>query len=177
MYHHESGLFDFRRTESSPLLLVVDRRDDPVAQSVDISGTTSPWLGQSLVIFDVVFLVVGLPSIVSARLGFQDLVFGVLTSMLSFIAQERLHTTGCDFGDLDIYLHVSWWLWHFDYYSPSGPVSWLFALAMVHELIGLQGNKVDLRASPMVHQNEGKHQKMREIHLQWYIIFREKMSI
>ncbi|XP_058103232.1 vacuolar protein sorting-associated protein 45 homolog [Magnolia sinica] len=30
MYEQESGLFDFRRTEISPLLLVVDRRDDPV---------------------------------------------------------------------------------------------------------------------------------------------------
>ncbi|KAF6154918.1 hypothetical protein GIB67_018355 [Kingdonia uniflora] len=30
MYERESGLFDFRRTEISPLLLVVDRRDDPV---------------------------------------------------------------------------------------------------------------------------------------------------
>ena len=30
MYQQESGLFDFRRTESSPLLLVIDRRDDPV---------------------------------------------------------------------------------------------------------------------------------------------------
>ncbi|KAF5199472.1 Vacuolar protein sorting-associated protein 45-like protein [Thalictrum thalictroides] len=30
MYERESGLFDFRRTEVSPLLLVVDRRDDPV---------------------------------------------------------------------------------------------------------------------------------------------------
>ncbi|XP_035546922.1 vacuolar protein sorting-associated protein 45 homolog isoform X3 [Juglans regia] len=30
MYQQESGLFDFRRTEISPLLLVVDRRDDPV---------------------------------------------------------------------------------------------------------------------------------------------------
>ncbi|KAF3520917.1 hypothetical protein DY000_02062292 [Brassica cretica] len=29
MYQHESALFDFRRTESSPLLLVIDRRDDP----------------------------------------------------------------------------------------------------------------------------------------------------
>ncbi|KAG2252820.1 hypothetical protein Bca52824_082956 [Brassica carinata] len=38
IYQHESGLFDFRRTESSPLLLVIDRRDDPIAQSVDISG-------------------------------------------------------------------------------------------------------------------------------------------
>ncbi|KAL0756501.1 hypothetical protein Bca101_094169 [Brassica carinata] len=51
-------------------------------------GTASPWLGQSLFVFDFVFFVVGLPSIVSARFGFQDLVFGVLTSMLSFIARS-----------------------------------------------------------------------------------------
>ncbi|XVF37111.1 hypothetical protein REPUB_Repub19eG0117500 [Reevesia pubescens] len=31
MYQQESGLFDFRRMEMSPLLLIVDRRDDPVA--------------------------------------------------------------------------------------------------------------------------------------------------
>ncbi|KAM7518723.1 hypothetical protein LguiB_017685 [Lonicera macranthoides] len=30
MYQQESGLFDFRRTEIAPLLLVIDRRDDPV---------------------------------------------------------------------------------------------------------------------------------------------------
>ncbi|KAK1300910.1 hypothetical protein QJS10_CPB13g00744 [Acorus calamus] len=30
MYEQESGLFDFRRTEISPLLLIIDRRDDPV---------------------------------------------------------------------------------------------------------------------------------------------------
>ncbi|CAA0812912.1 Vacuolar protein sorting-associated protein 45 homolog [Striga hermonthica] len=30
MYQQESGLFDFRRSEVSPLLLFVDRRDDPV---------------------------------------------------------------------------------------------------------------------------------------------------
>ncbi|KAI5073398.1 hypothetical protein GOP47_0011411 [Adiantum capillus-veneris] len=30
MYEEESPLFDFRRTEMSPLLLVIDRRDDPV---------------------------------------------------------------------------------------------------------------------------------------------------
>ncbi|XP_021898658.1 vacuolar protein sorting-associated protein 45 homolog isoform X2 [Carica papaya] len=30
MYQQESGLFDFRRTEISPLLMIVDRRDDPV---------------------------------------------------------------------------------------------------------------------------------------------------
>ncbi|GLJ29022.1 hypothetical protein SUGI_0572840 [Cryptomeria japonica] len=30
MYEEESGLFDFRRSEVAPLLLVLDRRDDPV---------------------------------------------------------------------------------------------------------------------------------------------------
>ncbi|KAF2584187.1 hypothetical protein F2Q70_00037420 [Brassica cretica] len=55
-------------------------------------GTASPWLGQSLFVFDFVFFVIGLPSIVSARFGFQDLVFGVMTSMLSFIARGRLHS-------------------------------------------------------------------------------------
>ncbi|KAH0930102.1 LOW QUALITY PROTEIN: hypothetical protein HID58_015829, partial [Brassica napus] len=45
-------------------------------------------LGQSLVVIDVVFLIVGLPSIVSARFGFQDLVFGDLTSMLFFIVED-----------------------------------------------------------------------------------------
>lgn len=30
MYQQESGLFDFRRMEVSPLLLIIDRRDDPV---------------------------------------------------------------------------------------------------------------------------------------------------
>ncbi|XP_042451732.1 vacuolar protein sorting-associated protein 45 homolog isoform X2 [Zingiber officinale] len=30
MYEQETSLFDFRRTEFSPLLLVIDRRDDPV---------------------------------------------------------------------------------------------------------------------------------------------------
>ena len=49
-------------------------------------------MGQILVVFDVGFLVVGLPSIVLARLGFQDLVFRDLTSMLSFIARGQLHS-------------------------------------------------------------------------------------
>ncbi|KAH0883351.1 hypothetical protein HID58_059447, partial [Brassica napus] len=44
-------------------------------------------LGQSLVVFEVVFLVVCLPLILPSRLGFQDMVFGDLTS----IARGRLH--------------------------------------------------------------------------------------
>ena len=46
-------------------------------------GITSPWVGQSLVVFNVVFLVVGLSLIVTARLGFQDLVFADLTFTFS----------------------------------------------------------------------------------------------
>ncbi|CAN7126936.1 unnamed protein product, partial [Brassica rapa subsp. narinosa] len=41
---------------------------------------------RNLVVIDVVFLVTGLPSIVFAPLGFQEFVFGDLTSMLFFIA-------------------------------------------------------------------------------------------
>ena len=54
-------------------------------------GVASLGFGQSLVVFDVVFPVVGLPSIVFARIGFQDLAFGDLTSMLSFITRRRFH--------------------------------------------------------------------------------------
>ncbi|KAI9077584.1 hypothetical protein K1719_040516 [Acacia pycnantha] len=43
MYQQESGLFDFRRTEVSPLLLVIDRRDDPV------SPLLNQWTYQAMV--------------------------------------------------------------------------------------------------------------------------------
>ncbi|KAL0854719.1 hypothetical protein Bca101_059871 [Brassica carinata] len=49
-----------------------------------MSGTASPWVGSELLIFDVVFLVIGLPSIVHVRLGFQDLVFGDISFYLLF---------------------------------------------------------------------------------------------
>ncbi|KAH0904573.1 hypothetical protein HID58_044076, partial [Brassica napus] len=69
-------------------------------------------------IFDVVFLVVGLPSIISARLGFQDLVFGVLTFMLSFIDRGWLHSLLISFRlPFPLYSRISlqlsshlWWL-------------------------------------------------------------------
>jgi hypothetical protein len=44
MYQQESGLFDFRRTEISPLLLIVDRRDDPVTPLLN------PWTDQVQVV-------------------------------------------------------------------------------------------------------------------------------
>ncbi|KAF2594464.1 hypothetical protein F2Q70_00044472 [Brassica cretica] len=52
MYQHESGLFNFRRIESSPLLLVIDRRDDPVTPMRQsfcrVTDRSSPQLTQSL---------------------------------------------------------------------------------------------------------------------------------
>ena len=49
MYQEESGLFDFRRMEVSPLLLVIDRRDDPVTPLLNqwtyqVSGRLAPSL-------------------------------------------------------------------------------------------------------------------------------------
>ncbi|KAF3598809.1 hypothetical protein F2Q69_00034483 [Brassica cretica] len=71
-------------------------------------GTTSPWLGQILVVFDVVFFVVGLPSILSGRLGFQDLVFAFIASLvaLSFTMFDT-RATDCDSGALSIYVPAS----------------------------------------------------------------------
>ncbi|XP_010320038.1 vacuolar protein sorting-associated protein 45 homolog isoform X2 [Solanum lycopersicum] len=43
MYQQESGLFDFRRTEVSPLLLIIDRRDDPV------TALLNQWTYQAMV--------------------------------------------------------------------------------------------------------------------------------
>lgn len=48
MYQQESGLFDFRRMEVSPLLLVIDRRDDPVTPLLN------QWTYQVLAIVSVV---------------------------------------------------------------------------------------------------------------------------
>ncbi|KAH0878558.1 hypothetical protein HID58_065952 [Brassica napus] len=48
-------------------------------------GTIFPWVELEFVVIDVVFLVVGLPSVVHARFGFQDLAFGDLNYMLYFI--------------------------------------------------------------------------------------------
>ncbi|KAH0925694.1 hypothetical protein HID58_017950 [Brassica napus] len=101
-HHKKTHLFLLFSLSSSPLML----------------GTAYPWLGQSLVVFDVVFLVVGLPSIVFAHLAFQDLVFGVLTSMFSFIARGRIHSLLISFRlPFPLYSRISlqlsshlWWL-------------------------------------------------------------------
>ena len=56
-----------------------------------ILGTTSCWVGSEFSCLWCCLPLVDLPSIVSARLGFQDLVFGDLTSMLFFISRGWLH--------------------------------------------------------------------------------------
>jgi ABC-type uncharacterized transport system involved in gliding motility auxiliary subunit len=51
MYQQESGLFDFRRTEVSPLLLVIDRRDDP------LTPLLNQWTYQVFLLVAIIFLV------------------------------------------------------------------------------------------------------------------------
>ena len=101
-------------------------------------GTAYPWLGQILVVFDVVFLVVGLPSIVFAHLAFQDLVFGVLTSMFSFIARGRIHSLLISFRlPFPLYSRISlqlsshlWWL----SISPCLPLEVWIMFSFVHAM-------------------------------------------
>ncbi|KAF2535560.1 hypothetical protein F2Q68_00021448 [Brassica cretica] len=83
-------------------------------------GTTSPWLGQILVVFDVVFFVVGLPSIVSGRLGFQDLVFAFIASLvaLSFTmfdtrGLDNVFVRVCGVSLLELWSLLSRALWFF----------------------------------------------------------------
>lgn len=49
MYQQESGLFDFRRTEVSPLLLVIDRRDDP------LTPLLNQWTYQVFLLVAIIF--------------------------------------------------------------------------------------------------------------------------
>ncbi|KAF3534675.1 hypothetical protein DY000_02041254 [Brassica cretica] len=64
-------------------------------------GTTSPWVGQSLVVFNVVFLVVGLSLIVTARLGFQDLVFADLTFTQKLLDFGEVKRSYISFFDIE----------------------------------------------------------------------------
>ena len=54
MYQQESGLFDFRRTEVSPLLLVIDRRDDPLTPL--LNQWTYQVLGSQKLLFALLLL-------------------------------------------------------------------------------------------------------------------------
>lgn len=54
MYEQESGLFDFRRGDNTPLLLVLDRRDDPVTPLLNqwtyqVSSNLSSKLSSNLI--------------------------------------------------------------------------------------------------------------------------------
>ncbi|KAH0892530.1 LOW QUALITY PROTEIN: hypothetical protein HID58_054959 [Brassica napus] len=82
---------------SSTLPPSFDLEPSPSMYFVYLSGVLAKklhliGLGQSLVVIDVVFLVAGLPLIVYIRLGFQDLLFGDLTSMLFFLPRGWLHS-------------------------------------------------------------------------------------
>lgn len=79
MYQQESGLFDFRRSEVSPLLLVVDRRDDPVTPLLN------QWTYQVVVLcFDLVSLV-GPPCYIwQVPLFFSCSVYSAPTHIKSF---------------------------------------------------------------------------------------------
>lgn len=57
MYQQESGLFDFRRMEVSPLLLVIDRRDDPLTPL--LNQWTYQVLGSKRLLFSLLLLHVG----------------------------------------------------------------------------------------------------------------------
>ncbi|KAF3599134.1 hypothetical protein F2Q69_00036481 [Brassica cretica] len=50
-------------------------------------------LGQSLDIFEVVFLVVGLPPILLSRLGFQDMVFAFIAACVSLTLPFAMFAT------------------------------------------------------------------------------------
>ncbi|KAF3534469.1 hypothetical protein DY000_02040357 [Brassica cretica] len=116
-------------------------------------GTASPWIVSELVFFDGVFLVVGLPSIVSARLGFQDLVsmalpfamfatpgldsvfFHVRSVGLEDYFLSQAWALVCGVSLLELWSILSRDLWffvgmsNFDY-SSSNPLSWFFALVL-----------------------------------------------
>ncbi|KAF3604224.1 hypothetical protein F2Q69_00035799 [Brassica cretica] len=116
-------------------------------------GTASPWIVSELVVFDGVFIVVGLPSIVPTRLGFQDLVsmalpfamfatpgldsvfFHVRSVGLEDYFLSQAWALVCGVSLLELWSILSRDLWffvgmsNFDY-SSSYPLSWFFALVL-----------------------------------------------
>uniref|UniRef100_A0A0D3ED68 Uncharacterized protein n=1 Tax=Brassica oleracea var. oleracea TaxID=109376 RepID=A0A0D3ED68_BRAOL len=61
-------------------------------------GIASPWLGQSLVVFDVLFLVVGLPSIVFARLAFIASLVALPFTMFATRGLDSVFVRVCHVG-------------------------------------------------------------------------------
>ncbi|KAH0898774.1 hypothetical protein HID58_048342 [Brassica napus] len=61
-------------------------------------GTASPWLGQSLFVFDFVLLVVGLPSIVSARFAFIASLVALTFTMFATRDLDNIFVRVCYVG-------------------------------------------------------------------------------
>ncbi|KAF3578485.1 hypothetical protein DY000_02031223 [Brassica cretica] len=101
-------------------------------------GTVSLWLGQSLVVFDVVFIVVGLPSIVYVRLAFIASLVALPFTMFATSGLDNvfvrvcyvgLEATGCDSGALGIYLPKLRKIWTVPWFADfvSSPLPSLFS--------------------------------------------------
>lgn len=133
MYQQESGLFDFRRTEISPLLLIIDRRDDPVTPLLN-QWTFQVWLVCKFSAF--CFLTICASS--------ESLLFpsNCASSFSSSSNLRVLHNTSRFYYVLQ---------------------------AMVHELIGIEDNKVNLK-------NVGKLPKDQQVksyfllNLKYYLV-------
>lgn len=95
MYEQESGMFDFRRTENSSLLLVIDRRDDPVTPLLNQWTYQVTW--KDLICFscsNVLFLFYNWSSM-DCRLWFMSLLESrttrwTLWDLLIFLKTSRL---------------------------------------------------------------------------------------
>lgn len=134
MYEQESGLFDFRRTEVAPLLLVIDRRDDPVTPLLN------QWTYQVPFIQSFWFM------------------FGWLLCLFCWHYWSRVAVFKCSCFCL-CYGHRGYWFWKRVVYIKlvySSCAYWVLTnvawrmQAMVHELLGIQDNRVDLTQLPKV---------------------------
>lgn len=111
MYQQESGLFDFRRTEVSPLLLIIDRRDDPV------TALLNQWTYQVWVVCKFsTFVISNKLCIFCTPLLFPS---NCASSASSLSNLGMSHNASC--------------------------LYYVLLQAMVHELIGIEDNKVNLK--------------------------------
>ncbi|WZZ37062.1 hypothetical protein YC2023_020463 [Brassica napus] len=100
-------------------------------------GTTSPWLGQSLVVFDVVFLVVGLPSIISARLAFIASLVALPFTMFATRGLDNVSIRVCYVGLEGYFWCAELVSWSFDPFYPelSGHISSYFLVVLAFRLL------------------------------------------
>ncbi|KAF3542038.1 hypothetical protein F2Q69_00023258 [Brassica cretica] len=75
--------------------------------------TAFPYLGQSLVVFDVVFLVVGLPLIVSARLAFIASLVALPFTLFATRGLDNVFVRVCGVSLLELLSLLSRALWFF----------------------------------------------------------------